>query len=446
MHSGKIKKTSIVILNCEWTTKSRDTNIVEPVLCYLEDKYNIDVIRTNYKNFLWKLMYYRPDALLLSNYVGAPENLKLMRTANRRGIKTFSLISEGNINGEEDAAEFFWGWNHDKEICFDLLCLWSERSKRLVVNNVPEAKNCNLYVSGATGFDRYQMLSYMTKDFFSKKYKRSEKKIVGIASWGFDIIKDRVKNADGKNISESDLYLIDTCKRLNDYYRMLITEHPDTLFVLKYHPGCIGQEEKTEFAGLNEYVNVLEIRIEENISDIINVCDFWISFDSTTMLEAWLLKKQTLFVNPTGGHIKTNSIVKGSVLITSFSELESAYTDFYEKGCISGFDDLEEFRKKLITDIIQSNDGKNHLRAAEKIYYELVHSTKKKKQRNLKLLVEEIVELLRELKWTFWTSRIVLKFSDKGKKYAEIVNRYNENDRMEEYHNYRTAIREFDGL
>lgn len=51
-----------------------------------------------------------------------------------------------------------------------------------------------------------------------------------------------------------------------------------------------------EFSLVREYPNVITLQTEENIYDLINVSDLWITFDSTTALEAWLLGKRHYFI------------------------------------------------------------------------------------------------------------------------------------------------------
>lgn len=427
------------ILNLEWSTNSRDSNIVEPVLCYLEMYEHLKIIRTNYENMLWKLNYYAPKMLVISNYIGAPENTMLARQAHTMGIKVVSMISEGDVKNAATAPNFFWGWNKEKKNYLDLLLVWTERSKRLFVENIPEAAEFNIQVSGATGFDRYQLLHYMQKPDFLTKYRQNYQRVVCLASWGFDSPSLRGKALTGNQVytKETREYLVNSCARIREGYGELIKRHPDTLFVLKLHPGCININQ-TEFAGLSQYTNTLLLQTEENIADVINASDFLIAFESTTALEAWLLGKESLFFNPTGGKFIRSEIIEGSPEIISNEELENAYEAFYREGRLPGFAALTERRTQLIESIIQYGDGKNHQRAAR----EIMKIWKMPEQtacftRNEKH--ERIRELLYETRYLVQRHTPLVRLH-KAQMHEAAIEKYNFEERKQETKKYKAAL------
>ena len=59
------------VLNLEWASKGRDIDIVEPVLSFLEIKFDFKVVRESILNAEFKLLKYRPKLLVISNAVGA---------------------------------------------------------------------------------------------------------------------------------------------------------------------------------------------------------------------------------------------------------------------------------------------------------------------------------------------------------------------------------------
>ncbi len=439
------------ILNLEWVTNSRDTNIVEPVLSYLELAYDVQIVRSSYENYLWKIIYYKPRMLVLSNYNGDRWNFIATKQAYAMGIKTIALISEGNVIDAETAPEFFWGWNKERVNCLDALLVWTERSRRLFLDNIKEAKEMNIKVSGATGFDRYQFLEFTDKESFLKKYRRNEKKIIGIASWGFEGINMAGDTPTGKSrYTKKELrYLLDTRDRLNHMYGRFIMEHPDTLFILKFHPASVGLEEKTEFKGLGQHQNVIEVVMSEEIADVINVCDFWMSFESTTAIEAWLLKKQTLFINPTGGYFKRANVVDGSPEIINYEELEHQYSSFYSQGIIDGFQEKELVREKILEDTIQYSDGKNHIRAANsimEIYRMEMHRNQECTPKQSRIRKEKIRELLAEVKRSLLSHTFLRFFIGYAMRYWETTQRYVAANRSKEVERYKKAIRCFDNL
>ena len=385
------------ILNFEWGTNSRDTNIVEPVLCYLEKYYNLKIIRESYEMFMWKLEHIRPRMVLVSNYMGAKENVLLVKRANDLGIKTVSLISEGNIISS-NVSEFFYGNNTERHKYIDLFLLWSERSKKLILDNIAEAYGYNIEVSGGTGFDRYKLFKFINKNEFLNNFNKTNRNVVGIASWGFDQIYDAKRNHKSLSNYNSDEidYLYETRGVLNSYYNKLISNNPETLFVLKYHPGCLYTKEKTEFAGLDCYENTISICTEYPVSDIISASDFWISFDSTTNLEAWLLNKTTISIIPNGGNFIHSNIIDGNPKVKDYNELESAFNEFFSSGELKSFTALSQIRDKIIEDTIGFKDGMNYKRAGEFIYK--LFSCEKVKIRQNKYFLDSVLEKIKEIR------------------------------------------------
>ena len=434
------------ILNFEWRANSRDTNIIEPVLCYIEQKYGLNVVRESYNNYMLKLFNIRPRMILLSNYTGAPENFLLAKQAHKMGILVVSLISEGNVTSEELAENFFWGWNIKKEKVVDLLLLWSNRTKDIFNRLIPESRGTNIVVSGATGFDSYKFLQFMQKDEFLKKYGKNQKKVIGIAAWGFELV-----NLDGKSLTgrypytvEESEYLLYTKKLINELYEKLISNNPDMLFILKYHPGNVECPEKTEFVGLSKFDNVVEIGRQEQISDLINVSDIWISFESTTTLEAWLLGTSTIVVNPLGKEFPRAQIYDGSVELHSVNEVQQALDEFYDTGIIEGFERKSDTRKSICEEIIQYDDGRNHVRASEAIIRCFEENNVKICKPAFTLFA--LKEIFVEMKYDFLSRIPQIKNVGKIKKYNSKVNPLYNLERRKETKRYTEAVVRYNGL
>ncbi len=380
------------ILNLEWASKGRDIDIVEPVLSYLELKYGLKIVRESILNAEYKLLKYKPKVFIISNEIGAFENVNAVKFASKIGIKVVTLVSEGDfVDGDKRIKEFFWGWNKEEVFYEDLHLQWSERNITLIHKYVTNSKFYNLKVSGATGFDRYKILPFLRKEDFLLKYKRSNyKKVIGLAAWGFDQLLGEYskifKNELEIRIGGAELlnFHITAKDLLKNIYQKIIETNPDILFILKHHPA-VEQKEYTEFYELDKYPNTITIQSEENIADIINVSDIWIAYESTTCLEAWLLGKQTMLVNPLGGDFKRSEIYRGSPIKISYEETQKAIEEFYKNNHLLGFKELEETRRQIITKVIEWDDGKNHIRAAEYIYE--LFSSPLKKPRNIDLYV-----------------------------------------------------------
>ena len=385
----------IDILNLEHPQSERDRNIITPVYLYLREKYKLNVKSGYLQNGFFYLLKYRPKMLLLSNSCGGDINFLLTKIAHNMGIKVVALVSEGNFEAG-DEEEFFWGWNKEKILYEDAKILWSERTKNLILKTHPQLKD-KIYISGATGFDRYKLLQFMNKEeFLAKNNLKKYKKIIGIAGWGFHVFfegsvwqayKELYLSKFGKDQIEMhrrDLFLFrDICKKL-------IEKNKDILFILRFHPATVNIE-KSEFFGLENYENVYisynpyisQVGIkgkQDSISNLINVSDLWTGYNSTSLLEAWLLGKTTFLINPTRVDFVRDNIYKGSPIVLNYEDAQKLITEFFESEKISEFKALKKERKRIIKEVIEYNDGKNHIRAARIIYKILLKDNEKTKK------------------------------------------------------------------
>ncbi len=154
---------------------------------------------------------------------------------------------------------------------------------------------------------------------------------------------------------------------VRDILRIAIENNPDILFIFKRHPKEAFEsdlsEGPNEMNELLDYDNVLYFWHEEQIHDLINVSDFWMGFETTTALEAWMLNKQTVLINDETDFPRNNLHI-GSPKVSNYTALQTVIKEFYDKGNIEIFNkpDLEKNREFLISDTIGYADGKNHLR------------------------------------------------------------------------------------
>ena len=364
----------IDILNLEWPQSDRDLHIVTPVLLYLQKRYHLRFKTESIFNGYYYLLKYRPKMLVISNFAGDKINHEVVKTAYEMGIKVVSLISEGNVKSEY-VHQFLWGWNKEKRLYVDKLCLWSERSRRLFTEAYPEYANF-FTVTGATGFDRYRLLTFKTKEAFLRENSLSFRKIVGIAGWGFDHLfgayyqQHEAQYLQVMGQKQIKMHRDDLVK-LRRIYRELIEQNRDTLFILRYHPGTIDFE-KSEFFGLEKYGNVFVSIPHQNtrytISDLINISDLWIGYETTTALEAWLMGKQTFLINPSGKDFIRENVHRGSPIVQTTQEAQKFLDAFFTNKRIEAFERLQQYREEVIRDAIGYADGQNHIRAAEAIY------------------------------------------------------------------------------
>lgn len=435
------------ILNLEWASKGRDIDIVEPVLSYLEIKYNLNIKRGSIAFFEQELWSANPRIFLIASDIGASENLIAAKLASNFGIKVVTLTSEGDYIEDPKAVKvFFWGHNKEEHFFEDLQLEWSFRNLNLIHKNIAGSDEFNIKVSGATGFDRYRYSTFMDKNIFLNKYKKERfSKVIGIPAWSFDQflgnygyrkeVEERYGERDTKIHKESK-------DKLRNIIIKLIEQNPDILFVLKFHPGTID-EEHTELFGLDSYSNTIAIRGQtEQIADVINVSDVWVAYDSTTCLEAWLLGKQTMLINPITDDFNRSRIAKGSPIIRTFEEAQEALGSFYNNDSLPNFKELESKRREIIEQVIQWDDGKNHIRAAEYIYELFSEKTVKRKHVNifvikrlLRFLLVKLLYASNLCKWQFFKRKL---FS-----YEYLKSIYDPVEREAQHQRIRSLLKDF---
>lgn len=372
------------ILNLEWETDSRDTNIVDPVLVSLEDRYGYSVKRDSIWYGFYKLLKYRPKVLLMSNELGAVENTYLCRFAYAVGIRVIVLISEGlnyECDNEEDQRtlenEMLWGHNLEHRTIYDLKLLWSQDTKKSIIKYADRANKLNIKVSGATGFDSYKILDF-GKNILREIGKEKYKKVILLVGFAFDLYP--LYDLERQHMDKEEVeWLYNQRFTVRDIYKSLIENNPDTLFILKHHPGSMNLND-TEFADImNVYDNTVTVHKEYNIRSLLAISDVVIAFDSTVCLEGWLLGKPSLIINPKEGNFARSWNYLGSPIIRTEEELQSKLDEYYSTGKINSFDEIEHRRNKMIEKQIQFGDGFNYLRASKLINDELNISRKHEK-------------------------------------------------------------------
>jgi surface carbohydrate biosynthesis protein len=343
----------------------RDVELLLPFVYFIEKHLKCEVEFV----FVWDIFaIYRkkPDLILLPNTVGSYWYFEASKYAYEQGVKVFALISEGNFR--TDGTFDYWGYNYDKKFYQEYICLWSKRTYDFLSKELPDYKD-KMVFTGATGFDRYLLCNFKSKEeFLNKKKLHHFKKVIGYAGWAFgklyyDTGRKEIVEAFGTEAEfrmkwmEEQMYLIESILRKS------IENNPDILFILVKHPNethpHVTKHFMNEMVRLKDYDNVLYITEKENIHDLINISDIWLGFESTTAIEAWLLQKTTILINP-DPDFKRDTLYKGSVIVKSYHALQ----EYYTTGKIKAFKVEEKLiqRRGIIADTIGFDDGLNHLR------------------------------------------------------------------------------------
>lgn len=374
------------VLIALWSTIGRDFQMIMPIVYYFEKikHYDIRIISI----WDWYVVdHFKPDVILFANTIGGRINFRFLKYLKSKGYRVVSLVSEGNYT-IDNIKQFVWGWNNDMILYEDMNFLWSQRCLDMVLKYFPELEP-KLTVSGAVGFDRYKIYNFMGKNDFLEKYHLSKyNKIIGYACWAFDIIKtddeiekiknkglkDRIQSFQDRLCADNYAKYLTIKSNVNKILKDTIENKPDILFILKLHPGTLD-DENTEIKDLN-YPNVLILKNEEEIADIINVCDIWMGFNSTTALEAWLLNKPTINIYPPNFEEDRVINLQGSISLYNSEDLHNYIDEYYSNEFIQDFEEKRPNRETIIEQIIQWDDGLNHIRVGEKIAKMIENSEK----------------------------------------------------------------------
>jgi surface carbohydrate biosynthesis protein len=355
------------VLNLEWSSSGRDREVAS-LICHTLRGRGYTVVEDSIFNYRYLLPKLRPRLFYVADPAGARVNYEAVLYAERLGIPSISVEAEGNY-AEDIVEEMFWGHVADRQLHERLKLQWSTRSREMARAVAPHLRE-RLKVCGAVGFDRYRLQTFLSKQDLRRKYGFAQDRVVGFASGAFDQLSsvqaviDRWTSSYGQaTISR----FLEDRDALRGMLAELIRRRRDTLFVLKQHPGVVAPTE-TEIAGLERFENVLLIANEESISDCISACDVWMAYDSTTCVEAWLLDKPTLFINPSGGDFPRANVHGGTPILELLEDVENALDDYYALGRIPAFDAKHSGRSQVLRDTLQWVDGKNHLRAVH--YFE----------------------------------------------------------------------------
>lgn len=341
--------------------------------CEFHHALNIDIHR------IFKI---KPDVIIQANTIGSNLYFEISKIAHEQNIPLFALISEGNFR--TDGSFDYWGFNRDRRFYQDFVCCWSDRTADFLKMEVPEASD-KIVVTGGVGFDRYRIYNFQKKEEFLKKHNKQQyTKVIGYAGWAFGKLDHKRGKEELliwlKGDTDRLNWIEEQRKKVRDILQLAIENNPDTLFILKQHPQENAPERpdpvKNEMCELIHYKNVIYLCNEESIHDLISVSDLWTCFESTTTLEAWLMGKQTIFINP-DPDFKRDHLYKGSPQIINYDGFQKLIDEFYSTNRIDDFfsDEKDAIRKKLIKDIIGFGDGLNHIRASFYFYKTLQNST-----------------------------------------------------------------------
>lgn len=366
-----MEKTTKVLCYLHQDT-GRDVEILLPVIYYLE-RYLNSSVEIAFIYDIHAIYRKNPDFVLIAtNAIGSILHHKIGKYCTENKIPLFALISEGNM--KTDGTFNYWGHNKERSFLQEYLCMWSERTYDYFMEDLPQYKD-KIVLTGATGFDRYQYYKFATKNEVLDKYQLGHyKKIITYAGWSFGMLFNEVSLKWLTKLYKGDPneyveWLKKNMLLVEKQLRHVIENNPDILFILKRHPNeknpHILQKDRNEMTNLISYPNTLYLVNEEEVHDLINISDIWLGFESTTVIESWLMDKNkpTIYLNP-DPNFNRDINYKGTVIAKNGPELQTLIKEFYKTASVKAFhtEELTNNRKNLIKSIIGFSDGMNHIR------------------------------------------------------------------------------------
>jgi surface carbohydrate biosynthesis protein len=404
-------KSKIDILNLEWTSfSSRDREAATLVCNYLRYQ-GFSVYEGSIFNGFYLLKKYRPKILFITNTTGAFVNQQVARFSKKLKIPVITTISEGNLR-ESAIQEMVWGHNKERILFEDKYLVWSSRSKKMILNHNKELSSV-LGVSGSSGHDKY----FILKNLLSHK-KNKNKVCIGIGCWGFDYYMQTPKENDLISQSNKDFFM----KERDDFNNILseiIKNNQDCSFLFKEHPGNLKGHVGSGIESCVNFPNVKVYNNDKTIFDCILESDLWITYDSTTAMEGWLLDKQTCILNPSKSKWphQRDQMHLSQPILNSVKDLQEAIDAIKTRDIISGFNDFKNMREKVIKEVIEWNDGLNHVRVGNEII-EFISNKCKSSIIDPKLELPSTKNIISQrLKWIFFQYFPFLPKPTKNEKY-----------------------------
>lgn len=354
----------------------RDVELSLPVL-YMAERYYGATVDFAFSYDTDAIRRKRPDLVFLPNTVGSNEYIAAAKYAFDNGIKVFALMSEGDVR--TDGTFNYWGLNAERILYQERLCIWSDRVMEFFRKAEPHLAD-KFVVTGHTGFDRYKVYTFPSKDEVLTASQRNYKAVVGYAGWGFGKLsypQGRFEMLSFFKGDESKMAQVESLRlEIESILRHAIESNPDILFILKQHPNESPPTGTApivnEIYELRTYPNVRYEGVDTPITTLINISDVWLSFESTTAVESWALNKPSilLYPDPTfSPNIRNKGLDVAQLIASNAIELDRHLKAWVRDGRFPDFDAPEkcEKRAEIIRNTVGFDDGLNHVRAGKEL-------------------------------------------------------------------------------
>jgi ribosomal protein L22 len=247
----------------------------------------------------------------------------------------------------------------------DKVAAWGEEEKRWLGSRGMDGRK--MIATGSPHFDRYVTEKRPSREKSCYKLGLDpDKKTIVLATHHFE----RWVTIANQHLIGMEWY---------KFFKMVIASvepFPDYQLVVKLHP--VDEEVEIHKRMLKEISdkNIPAFQGENILFDFINVCDIWITYPSTTGLEAMILDKPVITLIPEGKEIRNNSILEAGLCVKSAQELKMAIEKIINNG--ETRKKLRMSQEKFIYEHAYKQDGKASKRVADLIEQMIEESRREK--------------------------------------------------------------------
>jgi hypothetical protein len=372
-----------------WGMVGRDAEALIPIIYLLREKYNLTVeVRSVFEYSAIDCL--RPKVLLTNGCNGSHQTYLVTKYATERGVYTVSLHAEGMFKQASLESDVI-GWNRDRMPTVRKWYMWNKNAYRWAIEKYPQFNEV-LDVAGSNLHEKYRI--FRADDFDKSRLLAERMKMESVilyVGWTFDRAQRVEDTTIRQNIETNKRFVIRCLQAVAQRYN-------DRLLILKYHPAT-ADESASEIDGhFDQYDNVLILRDEWPFYQLAILSDVVISFDSTTMIDAWLARKPTINLYRGKSIIATGdygygyaSIRAGSLVPEDEGQLLAYLDEFFARGKIEDFEKKHDIRRRVMPDYIGDPDQKPSLFVAEHISKSINHASKPKRGISVKLFVTGLI-------------------------------------------------------
>lgn len=323
---------------------------------------------------LLHVLLYRPK-VLVSYQVNTRNSEKIFKLYKNKNIKTVSIRTEGVVN---EWSENLFKSHYNYKNIVDLQIYWGKTFQKMI-ESFDEIDPNKGITCGNPSFDFYKPCYskfYLQREEFLKLHseKKIYKKIVVIATSFVGTSKD-INNLDTlpEFIDNPTKEEIEICKKLIDrdiqsssiisnIINEMSIKYQDIFFIIKIHPREIDLQYKQHMKNTH---NVMVIKDEMFLWDLINVSDVLLHPGSTLSILYKMMNKQTIWYDLYDESLSENELWDSDILLTNIYDFDK----FFENLLLEDKNDnVLSLNPIIFEKWFYKNDWNASERCADEIY------------------------------------------------------------------------------